>query len=105
MFGREFTIWMAPDEIMALPGFLDRRRVARPDPRHEVVARVAELIVSRLQLGIVAEAVNLHLRFRKHLPRDRQEEAERLALLKPGDSRLKQLPVHREGIWQPVALD
>src|SRR5262245_33893559 len=91
-------------KVEALPGFLDRFRIALFELRQKLgPARLPRLVFLH-ELGPLAEVMDFRRDALDHATLHRHNEADRLASRKTYLARTRQLPVHGERKRQPVGL-
>jgi len=89
-------------EVEFLPDFLARLGIARVTVHAKQVALFAPFAILGGQFRIRFERKDLRLHIFQNMLLNRHDEAEGLSLFEPHDARTSELPVHGEGIWQPV---
>ena len=99
------AVGMAPDEVVPLPRLLDGRRIATIHACLEANPRGAELRFLGSQHRVVTPGVDRHLPRAQVVLGDRHHRAEHLVLFEPHRTWTQHLPVHCEGIRQPIGLD
>src|SRR6185295_8782026 len=99
------AIGVLPLEVEPLPTLFDGGRVPPPVPLHELFALRAPELILGVEIWILVEREELGFHALEQTGSHGEHPAEGLAGLEADRARARELPVHREGVRKPVALD